>query len=327
MQHHALDPGSISLTYVLYMQTTNSILMIRPAGFRSNEQTAVNNFFMGSLAMGDTEVDLRAQAEFDGFADLLRSKGITVLVFQDLPENDTPDAVFPNNWISFHDDGTVVLYPMFAENRRLERRLELLDDLEGQGFVIHNILDYTSAETDGLFLEGTGSLVLDRRAKLAYCALSPRADESLLIEFCEDMGYFPVPFTANQTVEGQRKAIYHTNVMMGIAEDFALVCLQCIDDRKERRLVASRLRETGHRILEISETQLHEFAGNVLQVQSRDGKPYLVMSSRAYRSLTSPQLAGILEHCDILHSPLDTIETLGGGSARCMMAEIFLPGH
>jgi hypothetical protein len=213
-------------------QTTNTILMIRPVSFRMNEQTAVNNYFQEELDLKNSEINKKAQDEFDAFVEKLRTVGVHVIVEEDDKLNDTPDSIFPNNWVSFHDNGDVALYPMFAENRRKERREELLTRLEEEGFEINNIVDYTSAEEDHLFLEGTGSILLDRANGKAYCALSARADEELFIEFCEDFDYFPVIFTAFQTVDEQRLPIYHTNVMMCLAETFAVICLDSIDDKK-----------------------------------------------------------------------------------------------
>jgi hypothetical protein len=214
---------------------------------------------------------------------------------------------------------------MFAENRRRERRDEVFIRLEEEGFKIENIIDYTAAELEGLFLEGTGSIVLDRVNRKAYCALSPRADEDLFIEFCEDFEYSPVIFTANQTVDGKRLAIYHTNVMMCIAENFAVICLDTIDDKKERKNVVKHLKQDGKDIISISEAQMHQFAGNMLQLRGRNDQRYLIMSTSAYESLTPNQIATIEKHCRIISSSLNTIETCGGGSARCMMAEVFLP--
>jgi hypothetical protein len=307
------------------MQITNTILMIRPVRFRMNEETAVNNYFQEDLDIKNQTINLRAQKEFDDFVAVLRSNGVEVLVTDDIYERDTPDSIFPNNWISFHANGTVGLYPMFAENRRRERREDILDILEEMGFEISSVIDYTSAEEDGLFLEGTGSIVMDREHQKAYCALSPRADENLFIEFCEDMECTPVIFTAYQAVDGNRMPIYHTNVMMCIAETFAVICLDSIDDKKERKNVIDHLKADGKEIIAITEVQEQHFAGNMLQVIGAGEKRYLVMSSAAYNSLTKEQLDKINRHCEILHSPLDTIETCGGGSARCMMAEVFLP--
>ncbi len=307
-------------------QTTDTILMIRPVDFRMNEQTAVNNYYQKVMdnVLPET-VNASAQKEFDDYVNKLRTHGIHVVVVPDTKETDTPDSIFPNNWISFHENGTVGLYPMFAENRRLERRDDILDTLEQEGFIIENIIDYTSAEEEGIFLEGTGSILLDRENEIAYCALSPRADEELFIEFCEDFEYTPVVFTANQTVEGKRKAIYHTNVMMCLAESFAVICLSSIDDKKEKKNVIKHLKESGKEIIDISEDQVNNFAGNMLQVRGSNDQLYLVMSQAACDSLTNKQVKTIEEHCPIISSSLDIIEACGGGSARCMMAEVFLP--
>jgi hypothetical protein len=238
---------------------------------------------------------------------------------------DTPDSIFPNNWISFHENADVALYPMFAKNRREERREEILDMLEEKGFKIVNIVDYTEAEDDGFFLEGTGSLLLDRANEKAYCALSPRADEELFIEFCEDFDYAPVLFEAFQTVNGERKLIYHTNVMMCLGETFAVICADCIDDKKERKMVLNNLKKDNKEIILITEAQVNTFAGNMLEVRGANDKGYLVMSKAAHESLTPKQIGQLEKHATILSSSLDTIEACGGGSARCMMAEIFLP--
>ena len=306
-------------------QLTNHILMIRPAQFRMNEQTAVNNYFQAQAGMTPEAVEKKAQEEFDTYVSVLREKGVQVTVVQDTLDPDTPDAIFPNNWVSFHQDATVALYPMFAENRRLERREAVLEILEEDGFIIDQVMDYTAAEDSGIFLEGTGSLILERVHKKAYCALSSRADEELFIEFCEDFEYTPVIFTANQTVEGKRLPIYHTNVMMCLAETFAVICSDSIDDKKARKAVLNHLKEDGKEVIAISEVQMHSFAGNMLQVLGSNETPYLVMSTTAYESLQPDQLSKIRKHCEIIHADLSTIETCGGGSARCMMAEVFLP--
>lgn len=308
-------------------QTTNSILMIRPVNFRMNEQTAVNNYYQESLDLKNAEINKKAQFEFDTYVEKLKSHGVEVVVISDTDDYDTPDAVFPNNWISFHEDGTVALYPMFAENRRNERREDILDILEEKGFLIENVVDYTSAEEEEIFLEGTGSLLLDRVHKKAYCALSPRADEDLFIEFCEDFEYTPVIFTAYQTVERKRKPIYHTNVMMCLAETFAVICLDTIDDKQERKNVIKHLKEDRKQIIEITENQVTHFAGNMLQVKGSNNERLLVMSQSAFDCLTPYQIQQITKHCKIISSSLETIETCGGGSARCMMAEIFLPKY
>ena len=307
-------------------QTTNTILMIRPIGFRMNEQTAVNNYYQKVLEniLPET-VNAKAQQEFDDYVNKLRSIGVHVVVVNDTKEFDTPDSIFPNNWVSFHENGNVGLYPMFAENRRVERREDVLVQLEEEGFNINQIVDYTSAEEEHVFLEGTGSVLLDRINRKAYCALSPRADEDLFIEFCEDFEYTPVIFTAYQSINNKRMAIYHTNVMMCLGETFAVICLDSIDDKKERKNVISHLKEDGKEVIAITETQVNNFAGNMLQVKGKDDELYLVMSQAAYNSLTKSQIHTLEKHTKILSSSLDTIEACGGGSARCMMAEVFLP--
>lgn len=306
-------------------QITNTILMVRPVGFRMNEETAVNNYFQEDLQLQNEEVNKKAQEEFDYFVQKLRDVGVNVIVVKDKAELDTPDSIFPNNWVSFHEDGTAVVYPMFAVNRRRERRMEFFEVLESKGFVIKDVVDYTVAEEEEVFLEGTGSMILDRTNQKAYCSLSPRADEELFIEFCEDMEFTPVVFVASQDVDGKRKPIYHTNVMMCLAEEFAVICLDSIDDKKERKNVVKHLKEDGKEIIEITEVQIHEFAGNMLQVRGANNKKYLVMSNTAHKSLTEEQVRRIEKHCQILSSDINTIETCGGGSTRCMMAEVFLP--
>ncbi|GAW88135.1 hypothetical protein FPS14_contig00002-0046 [Flavobacterium psychrophilum] len=268
-------------------QTTNSILMIRPVAFRMNEQTAVNNYYQKVIdGLSPETVNAKAQEEFDTFVNKLRMVGVDVTVVDDTLEPSTPDSIFPNNWISFHESGDVALYPMFAENRRLERREEILDILEDKGFLVNEIMDYSSAEEDGFFLEGTGSIVLDRENDKAYCALSPRADEELFIEFCEDFEYTPVIFEAFQTVENERKLIYHTNVMMCVADTFAVICADCIDDKKERKMVLDSLKSDGKEIVLITEDQMNNFAGNMLEIQGADERRYLIMSASAHKSLT-----------------------------------------
>jgi len=306
-------------------QTTNNILMIRPVNFRMNEQTAVNNYFQEDIDISNAKINAKAQEEFDAFVDKLRDAGVNVIVENDLETSDTPDSIFPNNWISFHENGDVGLYPMFAVNRRKERREDVLDRLEEEGFIIKNIMDYSSAEEEGIFLEGTGSILLDRIHRKAYCALSPRADEELFIEFCEDFEYTPVVFTAYQTYEGKRLPIYHTNVMMCMGEKFAVICLKSIDDKKERNTIIQHLREDGKEIIDITEAQMHQFAGNMLQLKGSNNQSLLVMSKAAFDSLDPHQISRLQAYCKIISSDLDTIETCGGGSARCMMAEVFLP--
>lgn len=306
-------------------QYTNTILMIEPVNFNYNPQTAVNNYFQNEVDDEAEKIQREALEEFRTMVSTLRSKGINVLTIQDTPIPHTPDSIFPNNWISFHEDGTVVMYPMFAKNRREERREEdVLSFLEDKGFLVKDVLDFSSAEEDEIFLEGTGSIILDRQNDLAYAAISERTDEDLFIEFCEELEYTPVIFNAKQTVNGERLPIYHTNVMMCIADQYAVICLNTIDDKKERKYVVENLKESGKEIIAITEDQMHQFAGNMLQVGGL-GQKYLVMSQTAYDSLTKEQIETIEKYNPILPVKIDLIEKLGGGSARCMMAEVFLP--
>lgn len=305
-------------------QVTNTIVMVRPVAIRNNEQTAVNNYYQQTETVLKNALN-KALQEFDLFVNKLKENEIYVIVIPDTETTDTPDAHFPNNWISFHQNGTVALYPMFAENRRKERREEVLEIVETKGYQIKNIIDYTSAEKESVFLEGTGSMILDRVNRKAYCALSQRANEELFIEFCEDFEYTPVIFTANQTLQNKRLPIYHTNVMMCVASTYAIICLKSIDDKKEQKNVLKHLKQDGKEIINITEEQVKHFAGNMLQVKNKKGELFLVMSTSAYKSLTNSQIKAIKKHNKIIHSSLTTIEILGGGSARCMMAEVFLP--
>ncbi|HET7361782.1 MAG TPA: arginine deiminase-related protein, partial [Salinimicrobium sp.] len=234
-------------------QITNTILMVRPVSFRMNEQTAVNNFFQEGLQLTNEQINKKAQIEFDAFVEKLRAVGVHVIVVEDDEKLDTPDSIFPNNWVSFHEDATAAIYPIFAKNRRRERRPEIFERIEEEGYLIEHVIDYTDAEEENLFLESTGAMILDRTNEKAYCALSPRASEQLLIEFCEDFEFSPVVFTAYQDVGGKRLPIYHTNVMMCVAENFAVICLDSIDDLKERKNVVKRLKEDGKEILKLSE--------------------------------------------------------------------------
>ena len=306
-------------------QITNTIMMIKPVGFRYNEQTAVNNYYQKVLAnLTAEQTQENALIEFNAFVDKLRNVGVNVVVVEDTEYPDTPDSIFPNNWVSFHENGIVGLYPMYAENRRDERREDIFDTLvDEHGFSIEEIKDFTEFEEHDKFLEGTGSVVLDRENKICYAAISIRTDEIAVMQFCGEFGYRPVCFTANQDVDGERMAIYHTNVMMCVADTFAVICLDTIDDEMERENIAENLKETAKEIIEITEEQNQRFAGNMLQVIG--DKPYLVMSNSAYNSLSESQIKTIENHCPIIYSSLDTIEACGGGSARCMMAEVFLP--
>ena len=305
-------------------QITNTVLMVRPVRFRMNEETVVNNYFQEEMDLKNEEINRQAQQEFDTFVHKLREVGVKVIGVEDIYEQNTPDSVFPNNWITFHQNGNVAIYPMFAENRRRERREDILDKVEEEGFLIENVYDYTDAEQENIFLEGTGAMVLDRVHRKAYCALSPRADEELFIEFCEDFEYTPVIFKAYQKVDGKQVPIYHTNVMMALGEDFAIVCLDTITEKSERKNLLHHLKEDKKEIISITPEQMCQYAGNMLQVQGKDST-YLVMSDVAYNALTPQQIQTIEKYTQILHSNLETIETCGGGSARCMLAEVFNP--
>ncbi|MBK8520933.1 MAG: amidinotransferase [Chitinophagaceae bacterium] len=299
------------------MQNTTHLLMIQPVNFGFNTETAVNNTFQRKLG---GNVQQKALQEFYEFVELLRKNKVHVTVVEDSQHPATPDAIFPNNWISFHADGRIFLYPMFAVSRRLERKDAVLDIVK-QRFSVSGIVDLTGSERDDLFLEGTGSMVLDRENKIAYACLSPRTNEQLLQEFCKLVAYSPVSFRATDSTGVD---IYHTNVMMCIADTYAVVCLESIADETEKKNLVSSLRLTNKEIIEISIQQLHHFAGNMLQVMDEDGALLLVMSTQAYQSLTASQIEILQKHNRIIHSSLHTIETAGGGSARCMMAEIFL---
>lgn len=305
------------------MQTTDTVLMIEPVAFGYNAQTAENNYFQNNSENENTQE--KALQEFQNFVEKLRSKGINVVTVKDTAEPHTPDSIFPNNWVSFGADGKVFLYPMFAPNRRDERRSEVLDEVKNQGFNISEIEDLSGSENNEKYLEGTGSMIFDHENKIAYGSVSLRLDEELFRNFCEKIGYEPVVFHSFQTAGTERLPIYHTNVMMCIADKFAVICLDCIDDEMEREKVQEVIKSTEKEIIEISEDQMQQFAGNMLQVRNSEGKTFLVMSETAYKSLTPEQISAIEKYSEIIYSDLNTIETNGGGSARCMLAEVFLP--
>lgn len=303
-------------------QTTHTILMIEPVAFGYNNQTAVNNYFQQKdIVVGD--IQQLALDEFNTMVNQLRAKGIQVLVVNDTPEPHTPDSVFPNNWISFHEGGQVVLYPMFAENRRNERRSDILQMLEDKGSVINNVVDFTFWEKQNLFLEGTGSMIFDRVHSIAYAALSERTDKSVFLQFCKVFGFKPIFFSAFQTVDRKRLPIYHTNVMMSVGDNYAVVCTDCIDDIDERRALVNVLENSGKEIISITEQQMHCFAGNMLQIKNTEEKRFLVMSKSAYDSLTKHQIEQLTAYNELIVISIPTIEKVGGGSVRCMMAEIF----
>ena len=304
-------------------QATSHILMIRPVRFGFNEQTAVTNAFQDVKLAAQTK-DLAqedAQREFDEMVLHLKAVGVDVIVIEDTPEPHTPDSIFPNNWVSFHNNGTVILYPMQAENRRLERRKDIIKLLE-ERFYINRLIDLSYFEEQNKYLEGTGSMVLDRKFKTAYACLSPRTHEEVLKEFALQMNYEVVAFTA---VDEAGKQIYHTNVLMCIGDMFALICLEAIPDLDERYVVRQTLEQSGRQIVEISLDQMKHFAGNMLQVKNAKGNSLLVMSTQAYESLSHKQIDALDDYATLLHFDLSMIEGNGGGSARCMMAEVHLP--
>jgi len=304
-------------------QITNNIMMIEPVSFNYNTETAINNYYqINNTALSKEEIQQKALKEFKEFVSLLRSKNINVIVFKDTENPKTPDSIFPNNWISFHIDGEIVLYPMYAKNRRLERRNDIIQKLRDD-FIVTKINDFSYYENQELYLEGTGSMILDRENKICYAAISDRTNKNIVNDFCNQLNFKPILFTSNQDVRGKRLAIYHTNVMMCITTNFAIVCLDSIDCNEEKDRVVDILNETKKEIISISEEQTNKFAGNMLEVEG--DKKYLVMSKSAYSCLTENQIKKINKYCEILYSDLSTIEDYGGGSARCMMAEIFLP--
>jgi hypothetical protein len=305
------------------MQTTDTVLMIEPIAFGFNEETAKNNYFQ--IEQKGFDIQFKALTEFKAFVEKLRSKGINVITIKDTLDPHTPDSIFPNNWVSFHKDGKVVMYPMFATNRRVERREDIIETIKEQGFEVTEIDDWSFPEMQGHFLEGTGSMIFDHDNKLAYGSVSLRLDENLFREFCEKYGFTPVVFHSFQTVGEERLPIYHTNVMMCVADKFVVICLDCIDNELERNKVIETIKNSGKEIIEISEAQIQQFAGNMLQVQNKDVEKFLVMSETAYKSLSPEQVSAIEKYCEIIYSDLNTIEVNGGGSARCMLAEVFLP--
>lgn len=304
-------------------QITKNILMIEPVSFNYNAETALNNYFQKSdINFSESQIQKKALEEFNNFVKLLRSKQVNVHVIKDTIHPLTPDSIFPNNWISFHSNGEVLLYPMFANNRRLERRRDIIKKLQNE-YLVSEVKSLVHYEDKSIFLEGTGSMILDRTNKICYASISLRTNKSIVLDFCDQLNYKPVLFNSFQDVDGKRLPIYHTNVMMCVASDFAIVCLDAIDSQDEKNSVINSLITTNKEIIQISELQANKFAGNMLQVQG--DKKYLIMSESAFNILSEKQIQKIESYCSILYSDLKTIEKFGGGSARCMMAEIFLP--
>jgi len=301
------------------MQTTSHILMIRPVDFKFNEQTAGDNKFQ--VASEQENVQQQALAEFDGFVDILRENGVNVTVVNDTLDPETPDSIFPNNWVSFHEDGSVFLYPMHSPNRRLERRKDIIDEL-GKTFEVGHLTDLSFFEQQHLFLEGTGSMVLDRTNNIAYACLSIRTDKEVLENFAMLSGYKIVAF---QAVDERGFPIYHTNVMMCVGEKFVVVCLDSIKYTEDKIAVLESFKATNKTVINISFEQMNHFAGNMLEVQNKDGESLLVMSEQALKALHGTQITALSAFSKIVTAPIYTIEQNGGGSARCMLAEIHLP--
>ena len=302
--------------------------MVRPAAFRMNEETASNNYYQKVLDnVSPQDLVDKALEEFDNMVEVLRSEGVNVIVFEDSPETDTPDSLFPNNWVSFHSDGRVALYPMLAENRRLERREDILFDLEhAHRFNISEVIDFTEFEKHSVFLEGTGSIVLDRTHSKAYAALSPRTDRNAFEQFCDAFEMEGICFESLQSVDNRREQIYHTNVMMCIGTGWATVCLDSCDHPEDREILENSIKENDLEMITLSEDQISHFAGNMLEVSSTlDDTPRIIMSKTAHKALEKTQIDRISKFGKIISIPLDIIEACGGGSARCMMAEIHLP--
>ena len=295
--------------------------MIRPVKFGYNEQTATSNAFQNKIDLNAEEAQANALKEFDGFVAMLRGNGVNIIVIDDTPSPHTPDSIFPNNWISFHDNGDILLYPMQAENRRLERREDIIRQLE-KTYSVKHVIDLSRFEAKNKFLEGTGSMVLDRINKIAYACLSPRTDVEVLEAFSKQEGYKILLF---KSVDDNNQPIYHTNVLMCIGTSFAVICLDSITDKAEKQLVINNLKESGKEVIDINFDQMNQFAGNMLEVESTGGEKLLVMSQKAYQSLTAEQVASLSKYARLVYADLDTIETLGGGSARCMLAEVHLP--
>jgi hypothetical protein len=299
-------------------QNTHKVMMVRPVNFGFNPETAASNAFQQKQEIEN--LNEIAQEEFDYYVDLLEDKGIEVIVIEDSENPIKPDAIFPNNWISMHEDGKLILYPMQAQNRRLERRQEIIDFIKSE-FDVKEIIDLTEAENNGFYLEGTGSIVFDHTHKKAFACLSPRTDKNLLEALCEILAYKSVSFIAK---DQNNQEIYHTNVMMCVGEKYCIVCLESIKNVDERNLVIEEITNTGRAIIEISLQQMGEFAGNMLELKNESGAKFLIMSKRAFLSLDENQKTKIQEFVQIIHPELKHIEKIGGGSARCMLAEIFL---
>lgn len=298
----------------------SAILMVRPAGFGYNAETAANNVFQSKVSISALEIQQKAIEEFDAFVDVLKNKGIDVTVMQDTDSPVKPDAIFPNNWFCTLEDGTVAVFPMYAVNRRIERRPEMIDELK-KNYEVNHFEDWTKYESDNLFLEGTGSMIMDHGSKIIYACTSPRTNEEVLKEFAQKHGYTVFSFHAE---DEKGVEIYHTNVIMHLGEDYAIICLDSVTNNTERHALTKLLSDTGHEVIPVSLNQVRAYAGNMLQVKNKSGEKFTILSLQAYNSLTAEQKQTLEKHTNLLPININMIETVGGGSVRCMLAEIFL---
>ena len=321
MKHRKSNRNHRAQNEIQDTQTARNILLIRPRSFQFNAETAASNEFQSKTEADESVIQQTAIAEFERFADSLRLKGINVLIFDDTEKPEKPDAVFPNNWVSFHADGTLILYPMCAASRRSERRTDILAKL-AQDFWIEKFIDLSGFEDENRFLEGTGSIVFDHVNKIAYACLSPRTDEELFIKISRHLAYEPLSFRA---ADANGKEIYHTNVMMCIGVGFAVICLESIENAEEKAKVIESLKQGNLEIIDISFAQMNRFAGNMLAIENDKGEKILVLSQSAFDSLSEEQTTTLEKYSELLPLTIPTIEKIGGGSARCMMAEVFLP--
>lgn len=302
-------------------QSTNQIFLIKPANFAYNLETSISNAFQNKINLDEAEIKTKVLAEFEEMENHLIEKGIDVHIIEDTNFPIKPDAIFPNNWISMHANGKVILYPMLAENRRLERRADILETLK-QDFEITEILDLSFSETENQFLEGTGSIIFDHKNKNAYACLSPRTAKDLFIHLCENLNYSPIYF---HSYDQKGKEIYHTNVMMNIGNGYVVICLESITNLVEKQMLIEHFTQTNHQIIVVSLEQLKSFCGNMLELERPNKKNLLVLSQTAFTALNNVQKEILSEYCELLPISIETIETIGGGSVRCMITEIFLP--
>ena len=302
---------------------TDAVLMVEPVSFTFNKETAINNFYQSKeQSIPSKQIQQHALMEFFALKKLLESNGIQVISIKDTVKPITPDAIFPNNWISFHSNKKAILYPMFAINRRKERRMDVFNILKTNAFDYTNVIDYTSFEKEHIFLEGTGAMMLDRKNKIAYCSLSKRADKELFTQFCLENDFEPVAFNSYQSINNKREPIYHTNVMMSVGNQYVMICLDAIDDVSQREMVKNKMLSSDKEIIYLTENQIANFAGNTLQLKG-EKSTIIVISEQAKNSLTEKQIHQIEKYGKIVSVAIPTIEKFGGGSVRCMLAELF----